>query len=427
MIRNLLFCISVLGGSVFAQNNSIFPENLQRELKKLDAAEFQRKNLDTLLIDPITLSPAIYNDPFWWSEIQEKYNYREDQIPRTIRYTSADPENFTSNNPKDWSDDYFYPLESYTLLKNGYVIEHVYLDSTVFFYNERNQMCLSRNYTYDSKPNMESAQLYHYDAHGNVLWTAWFNQSASDVYLNEYETFNYLPTDSGFYLRRDHYYVYDTLSQDHDHSRVYTYYNKQGRPMRSYEKSSFGDSSFSQFVYSELGTGEKERVKTTFRIILDEYEVRDEQVTRIDQKGREIISKSTRFGGSFSYTDMDSTIYRTDQEVQLYNQTPHGVYKNSLIETQLDTYGNVLRREIYDLNSETPEKIEILTETQLFYLKNGTWNYQILNQTYWDGSQTKEYYKREFLNQPISSFDPKFKEDSFLLELIEKSIPAEKR
>ena len=148
---------------------------------------------------------------------------------------------------------------------------------------------------------------------------------------------------------------------------------------------------------------------------------------RFDALGRKVFSGSYSLRGYISYADIDSILYISENEEHLYNTAHSGAYKNALIITKKDDFGNSERREIYDLDSETPDKIEILTVDKNFCLENGTWQYQIKDQTFWDGGSSREYYMRDFWDHKLTNHDPTYNDDPVLIGLIEICIPPEKR
>lgn len=385
---------------------------------------FHKADAEQLIIDPVLFARDLYYQPHLWSFVKEKFNYQEPKTPRGACLKLGDAQAIASDNPKDWSKENFYDLERYSLTATGNVQEHVYTDSTLFFYNQEGflrQTTAYKNPGYSDE--IEYIRLYNYDGFGNLLWNAVFFQDDEEMYLDHYESFRYKAVDSGHYVKRDHYFVDDPETQELEHSQKFAFINSEGVLKREYEVYGTNDGVFTEYEYQEML--EHQQIRKTI-VNIRSWVCEFNEIHRTDTKGRIVLQKIESFIESAPFVDQDSSIY-TGNFKQTYVTSASGLYSNARMDTKYDDFGNMILREIYDLNSETPDRIDIKTENQNFYLPSGTVEFQISNEVYWDGKTSRDYYWMEFTDTPYSSHNPTYQDDPNLIGLIEKCIPPEKR
>lgn len=416
MMKNLFLLILLVLSSELSYSSI---DDIPEERDRLKNSTFG--NAYSFLISPQILAEDIFYNPHWWSHVQEKYNYRENDQPQSISLLAANPNEVDSDKPTPWEDLDFHQLEHYSLSKSGKVIEHFYTDSTVYWYDENDRLRQSVSYNGGDPESIEYLRLYDYDDFGNLLWNAVYFYDDT-FYLNHYETFQYLECDSGFYVHQAKHVVIDHETLELESSEEYSFYDQQKTLQRKYvDEMNFLTSYSYQKIDGELFLSKKETQNIySSKIIRIESTLRDELK-------RVIHTKTSSFDLYANYEESDSIIYVSRNTKHHYNDAVSGPYKQSLTITDFDDYQNMQRREIYDLTAEDPTSPDIVSTYQNSLLANGTWKTQMNKFEYWDGSIEVKYLYREFLDYPLSSHDSQFQETPELLVLIEQSIPAELR
>lgn len=428
-LLQLLVCtigVLLINTSCFGQLSASEQAFANKEWKHLESLKNTKTDTDTFLIDPIELVPNLYIQPHWWTSVKDEFNYREQNIPRGIVLMAGDPENVPLENPETWDPNNFYALTSVSLSSDGRVLEHVYIDSTVFFYDDSGQLRQTTSYSDLYSDGIAYTQLYTYDPFGNILWSANFLYDDAAYYLNQYETFRYFASDSGLNVRQDIYLVNDTESEDFDHSILFHCYTTEGQKNRIYEGTLGEATRLTRFEYQEVNQKLFESDMKEFDL-LQNGKVVLQEITRRDENSRIVFEKLISNDGIASYEEVDSTVYISDQEVHRYYKRVSGPYTNARIVSKFDAFGNIERREIYDLNEDNPNKIDLLTTYTNSLLENGTVANQIIDVTYWDSRKDTDVFLYNFLSKPSGSHDPTCKDNPVLIDLIEKCIPPDKR
>ena len=422
-VRSLLVFL-LIGMNAFGQSESISTEAVKEEYNRLLSIEFNEDGINSLS-ETGNPSPQINVQAHHWKDAEDEFNFVRKEIPSGARLLVGDPEVIQTLHPENWDLEDFYLQKHVFLSPQGQVLEYMNHDSTVNYYDASGNLRQSIVYSLVYPGEVDFYSLYGYSASGNILWRASFLDSKPSTYLNQYETYRYYSTDSGMYVRHDIYSIFDE-DEEPIHSINFDFYNSLGLLVHSYSGDKRG---IKNYVYNEYQQIDGKFY--TSRIVefdvgkLNGKKVWDAIILR-DDKARIVLDKTWNFIGDTSYITSDSTVYISDREKHVYKKTDRGPYTNALLVYKLNEHGHEVRREIYDLNSDTQEKIEILTEYENVYLDNGS-VHQVVHTTYWDGRTDVDLYIYEFLSDFIGFHDPTYQDDPFLIRLIERSIPLEKR
>jgi len=424
-MKNLLVLLAFISicPHAFTQLSSQEQGTAKLELDLLRSLTFEKNSVDSFLISPEAMAPKLYLEPHWWSFVQEKYNYRETSIPRAIQLLSGDADLLDFQNPSSWNEDDFYPMEHFTLSKSGKVLEHAYQDSTLYFYDNKDQLRQTVSYS-GADNSILYLQLYDYDSYGNLTSSAYFFHGEDGFYLDHYNVFSYKLSNTGFFVRHDHHLVIDLETKELETTTHYLVYNDGISLSRSYQLR-FNKIIFSSYEYQKIQG-------TNYLIRTAEYnwesgEPISEEVNYRDSRARVTYSRTSTFGGYAPYAESDSVIYVSDNEEHRYNRSRSGLYQNSLTVSKYDSFGNIVLREIYDLTDENPDKVQIESTYNYDLMTQGTWKAKALQFLYWDEKISRECYIRQFLDGPIGTHNPEFHENEILKKQIEQLIPPEKR
>lgn len=424
-MKNVLVLLILICSVHFAYTQLSVSErtSAQKELEQLQSMNFDKNEVYSFLMAPEVMAPELFYQPHWWSFIKEKYNYQEESIPQGIQLLSGDADQLDFEHPNNWNAEDFFPVEYFSLSPSGKLIEHVYQDSTVYFYDNQDRLRQTVSYS-GGYLSILYLQRYNYDSHGNLVSSAYFFYEDDEYYLDHYDTFSYALCDSGFYLRHDHHLVIDLEEKELETTTQYSFFNAENDKKRSYTLSA-NRNTFTRFEYQKIQN-------TNYLTSVVEYELESsepisEELKYRDSKGRVNYTRSSTFGGYAPYSESDSIVYISDYEKQQFNYSRSGLYRNALTVTKYDSYHNLIRREIYDLTADDPDKIQILSTYNYDLMKNGTWKAQALKYVYWDDKTSRECYIRQFLDHPIGKHHPKFQESDILRKQIERIIPPEKR
>ncbi len=414
-----------LGSFCFGQLSTEEIAHAEAEYEQLQSLKFIKANSDTSLVAPEELAPQLFFHPHHWSGVKDEFNYRQKTVPGSVRLLIGDPEEIQSENPEKWDPNDFYLQKRISFSSTGQILEYMYQDSSVYFYNDLGQLRQMTGYSQVYPDQIEHDIVYNYEGYGNLLWTASFIYLGDNIYLDEYQTFRYLISDSGFYVRNDVYLVVDEETRELKQTTYFHHFQLDGRKMKTYVAKDSVLTNLITYEYQEVGGNYYTSSITNYNLERN-GKIAHQEIVRRDDKARIIFEKTFSDSDYAAFEESDSTVYVSDREKHVYRKTQRGPYLNSLLVYELDAFGNVEKRKIYDLNSETPEKIEILTEYSNFYLDNGD-IHQIVDVTYWDGRKDRDLYIQDFGPAPIINHNPVYKDQSILISLIENYIPPDKR
>ncbi|XOV66830.1 MAG: hypothetical protein ACFHU9_14485 [Fluviicola sp.] len=426
MFRCVLLLLIVSTFSAEAQELNVPFSQSQEEFERLNSLDFTTLNLDSFPVDPFELALDPYSNPLCWYDVKNEFNYKGSQVPQGVRFLTGNPEEIQSENPKTWKTKDFFVQKQYSFTPTGRTMSSIATDSTVYSYDNQGKLRQITGFPSGSSGSFNYALVKNYNASGNLISNAeYYSDGDSNYYLEEYQTFKYLSNSDGFYIRQDVYVVYDEEIPEIEQTTRFHLYSSDGQKQISYQGSGNSVKTITTYNYQEVNGSEYLSEMSTYNLARS-VSLQEQEIIRRDAKARIIFEKTFVNSGETPFVDSDSTIYISDREKHVYKETFRGPYPHSLIIYKFDEKGDLKRREIRSLFSDTPEKIEILTTYQNFYMENGN-VHQIVDVTYWDGRTDRDLLIQEFRSTPFTDRSILYAEDPKLIALIEKCIPPDKR
>lgn len=399
-------------------------KSVRDELDQIKSSKFGTAS--KFLISPTLVAKNEYYEAYWWSYWKEKLNYREENIPQGIILYSGSPENdWGQGKSMKWKNCQLYEYERFSFSKTGQLLEHVQHDSCLFFYDSTDRLRQTIAYSRSNQTEIEYIRLYEYDLHGNILWSAVFYQNQDSIYLNHYDSYNYLKSDSGTYIKTNHFFVNRGNTGSLTKSVKYSYFDENYLLRREFQIFSGGSTGVTFLDYSEFD-GKYDLCKKETQDILN-TKVSNIQITERDSLNRVIYFKHSFGGITESHLLKDSIIYFPNEEMHQYHyDIPNSLY-HSLEKKKFDAYNNPIQEERFQFLSLKNLQSTSISKTTYELLDSGTWYSSITKSTDFEGPDPynwEEYQYRKFLSHPIRTLNGEYHENPLLKELIELNIPT---
>lgn len=406
-----------------SQNSESEFDTVRKELDHLKSISFETP--DQFLISPTVLARDEYYEPHWWSHWKEQLDYREDNIPQgVILYAGSPGEDEGWGMSMKWNNCQLYQNEHFSFSKTGQLQNHVYVDSTRFHYDSNDRLRQSVAYS-DGNNEIEYIRLYDYDEYGNIQWNAvFYYESRDSLYLNHYDSYNYVKRDSGIYVKKDHHLVNTGKDGSLNSSVKYLYFDNEQVLRRKFEIFHQGTTGITYFDYKEFD-GKYYLTKKATRNILDTKE-RIVEIKKRDSLNR-ITCSEYRSGGIIQPILLkDSIVYFPNNETYHYHYDYANALSHSFAKKKFDTFNNLIHEESFRFHSLDKMNPQTVLNINYELLEKGTWYSSVSKTTHLETDSPyiwEEYQYRKFLDQPVVPDNSTYQENSILMKLIEKYIP----
>lgn len=427
-----LFCSCDTGDSKLNTSQAL-DENIHTkiteariEFQKLKTSHFEAPN--QFLIAPTLAAKDKYVVPHWWSHWKKELNYREDKMPQGVMIYAGDPDDpdydYGSERTMRWNNCNLSQNEHLSFSKSGQLLSRVYVDSTLFYYDNADKLIRTISFKNNGSEEIESIRLYDYDEFGNIRWDAVFYENETGIRMNHYSKYSYLKSDSGVYVKEEQYFIDSKNEKSSLSSTEYFYFDMEQVLRKSFVRFANGTSGVTFYEYTKFDGQYYQSKKELWDINDDKAAAVD--ITQRDSLNR-IVLQVRQSGGYFGLIhSKDSIVYLIGNESEIYNYESSNSLGHSLEKIQDDAFKNPLTIQRFRFTNLSDLQAENVSKIKYELLENGTWYSSICINTdleSGDGDTWSEYVYRKFMDNPVDPYTSKYKEFPILYELLEKFFP----